>query len=140
MNSAHEGEDGLVARAVSGSLDIGPAAEPNRLTVRLPPDPRQLSGLRKRLDGFLRARHVGEADRFDLIVAGSEAAANAMEYPVAPKQPVITVEVTITADVAEVTVRDTGRWRPAPEAGPRGRGADARGRGHRRVSGRRGRR
>ncbi|GIF10406.1 SpoIIE family protein phosphatase [Actinoplanes teichomyceticus] len=89
--------------------------------MRLPADPARLSVLRQRLADFLEAYAVPETDVFDLTVAVSEAVANAIEHPIDPAEPVITVEASI-ADAVVVTVRDTGRWRPASDAGFRGRG------------------
>ncbi|WP_460808484.1 ATP-binding protein [Micromonospora zhanjiangensis] len=97
-------------------------AEPNRFAVRLPAEPTRLSVLRRRLDDFLVANRVGEADRFDLTVAVSEAAANAIEHPVAPTGPTIVVEASIDDGVVTATIRDSGQWREATEAGFRGRG------------------
>ncbi|MEV6347198.1 SpoIIE family protein phosphatase [Actinoplanes sp. NPDC051851] len=96
--------------------------EPREFTMRLPAEPGKLSVLRKRLEDFLAAHRVPEADVFDLIVAVSEAAANAIEHPVDPAEPVITVAGRLTGDAVVVTVRDTGSWRPATDAGFRGRG------------------
>ncbi|WP_433231777.1 SpoIIE family protein phosphatase [Micromonospora sp. CA-248260] len=98
------------------------AAELNRFTLRLPADPTRLSVLRKRLEDFLVAHGVGENDLFDLIVAVSEAAANAIEHPVAPVEPTIGVEVSIVDHTVVATVRDSGRWRESTGAGFRGRG------------------
>ncbi|MEV6812204.1 SpoIIE family protein phosphatase, partial [Micromonospora sp. NPDC051296] len=98
------------------------AAELNRFALRLPADPTRLSVLRKRLEDFLVAHGVGETDLFDLTVAVSEAAANAIEHPVDPAEPTIGVEVTVEDRVVVATVRDTGRWREATGSGFRGRG------------------
>jgi anti-sigma regulatory factor (Ser/Thr protein kinase) len=98
------------------------AAELNRFALRLPADPTRLSVLRKRLEAFLVAHAVGETDLFDLTVAVSEAAANAIEHPVDPVDPTITVEVTIEDRTVVATVRDTGRWRESTGTGFRGRG------------------
>ncbi|WP_431921257.1 SpoIIE family protein phosphatase [Micromonospora wenchangensis] len=98
------------------------AAELNRFALRLPADPTRLSVLRKRLEDFLVAHSVGENDLFDLIVAVSEAAANAIEHPVAPVEPTIGVEVSIVDRTVVATVRDSGRWRESTGAGFRGRG------------------
>ncbi|MBM7075791.1 SpoIIE family protein phosphatase [Micromonospora humida] len=98
------------------------AAELNRFALRLPADPTRLSVLRKRLEDFLVAHSVGENDLFDLIVAVSEAAANAIEHPVAPVEPTIVVEVSIVDRTVVATVRDSGRWRESTGAGFRGRG------------------
>jgi DNA-binding response OmpR family regulator/anti-sigma regulatory factor (Ser/Thr protein kinase) len=98
------------------------ATEPHEFVLRLPADPTRLSVLRRRLEDFLTGNGVPEADVFDLTVAVSEAAANAIEHPVDPVEALITVEASIEDDVVLVTVRDTGRWRPATEGGFRGRG------------------
>ncbi|MEH0981216.1 SpoIIE family protein phosphatase [Micromonospora sp. CPCC 205556] len=98
------------------------AAEMDRFALRLPADPTRLSVLRKRLEDFLVAHGVGETDLFDLTVAISEAAANAIEHPVTPTDPTITVEVTIEDRTVVATVRDSGQWRESTGAGFRGRG------------------
>ncbi|SCE64091.1 SpoIIE family protein phosphatase [Micromonospora mirobrigensis] len=98
------------------------AAELNRFALRLPADPTRLSVLRKRLEDFLTAHHVGETDLFDLTVAVSEAAANAIEHPVEPVEPTIDVEVTISDRTVVATITDSGRWRESTGAGFRGRG------------------
>ena len=58
-----------------------------------------------------------ENDIFDLTVAVSEAAANAIEHPVEPAEPVITVEVSLDDDAVVATVRDTGQL-AAGDRGP----------------------
>ncbi|MEV0809507.1 SpoIIE family protein phosphatase [Micromonospora sp. NPDC050200] len=98
------------------------AAELNRFALRLPADPTRLGVLRKRLEDFLVAHRVGETDLFDLTVAVSEAAANAIEHPVAPTDATISVEVTISDRTVVATVRDSGRWRESTGEGFRGRG------------------
>jgi anti-sigma regulatory factor (Ser/Thr protein kinase) len=98
------------------------ATEPREFVLRLPADPTRLSVLRHRLDDFLTGHRVPEADAFDLTVAVSEAAANAIEHPVDPLEALITVEASIDDDAVLVTVRDTGTWRPVTEGGFRGRG------------------
>ncbi|MFG1778396.1 SpoIIE family protein phosphatase [Micromonospora sp. NPDC049048] len=98
------------------------AAELDRFALRLPADPTRLSVLRKRLEDFLVAHRVTETDLFDLTVAVSEAAANAIEHPVDPREPTISVEVTISERTVVATVRDSGRWRESTGSGFRGRG------------------
>ncbi|MEU2611528.1 SpoIIE family protein phosphatase [Micromonospora sp. NPDC007271] len=98
------------------------AAEANRFALRLAADPARLSVLRKRLEDFLVAHRVGEHDLFDLTVAISEAAANAIEHPVDPIEPVIDVTVTIEDRTVTATVRDRGRWRQSTGSSFRGRG------------------
>jgi anti-sigma regulatory factor (Ser/Thr protein kinase) len=78
--------------------------------------------LRRRLQDFLVSNGVPETDVFDLTVAVSEAAANAIEHPVDPADASITVEASLDDEAVVVTVRDTGHWRPSSSAGFRGRG------------------
>jgi signal transduction histidine kinase/DNA-binding response OmpR family regulator len=96
--------------------------EPREFILRLPADPTKLSVLRRRLDDFLAAHEVPENDVFDLTVAVSEAVANAIEHPIDPREPVVTVEACLEDDAVTITVRDTGSWRPSTSAGFRGRG------------------
>jgi anti-sigma regulatory factor (Ser/Thr protein kinase) len=98
------------------------ATEPREFVLQLPADPTLLSVLRRRLEDFLTAHGVSDNDKFDLSVAVSEAAANAIEHPVDPAEPVITIEASIDGRVVTVTVTDTGRWKPTDSAGFRGRG------------------
>jgi anti-sigma regulatory factor (Ser/Thr protein kinase) len=98
------------------------ATEPQEFVLQLPADPTRLSVLRRRLEDFLTAHGVPDADVFDLTVAVSEAAANAIEHPIDPAEPVITIEASMTEDAVVISVQDTGSWRPATSAGYRGRG------------------
>jgi signal transduction histidine kinase/CheY-like chemotaxis protein len=98
------------------------ATEPRAFVLRLPAEATRLTVLRRRLEDFLMAHAVAENDIFDLIVAVSEAAANAVEHPLEPAEPFIVVEVALDDDAVVATVRDTGRWRPETAAGFRGRG------------------
>jgi len=98
------------------------ATRPREFLLRLPADPGKLAVLRRRLEDFLTANDVPEDDVFDLTIAVSEAAANAIEHPIDPAEPTITIEVTLEAEAVLATVHDTGTWRPVGEAGYRGRG------------------
>jgi signal transduction histidine kinase/DNA-binding response OmpR family regulator len=120
--------DNLLAKAARQTrrddiaLLVLQATEPREFVLRLPADPTRLSVLRRRLDDFLTAHGVPDNDIFDLTVAVSEAAANAIEHPMEPTEPVITIEVSLDDDAVLATVRDTGSWRPTTGAGFRGRG------------------
>ncbi|MCY1145219.1 SpoIIE family protein phosphatase [Actinoplanes sp. Pm04-4] len=98
------------------------ATEPREFVLRLPAEPTRLTVLRRRLDDFLTGNEVPEEDAFDLTVAVSEAAANAIEHPLDPAEASITVEAAVTDDSVVVTVRDTGHWKPSESGGFRGRG------------------
>ncbi|WP_245736539.1 SpoIIE family protein phosphatase [Micromonospora pattaloongensis] len=122
----------LVDRMVSGIADQRrrddvavlalEATHLDRFTLRLPADPTKLAVLRRRLEDFLVAHKADEAALFDLTVAVSEAVANAIEHPVDPTEPMISIEVGISDGAVVVRVRDTGQWRAASEGGFRGRG------------------
>jgi signal transduction histidine kinase/DNA-binding response OmpR family regulator len=120
--------DALVAKAARRSRrdDIAllalQATEPREFVLRVPAEPTRLSVLRRRLQDFLVSNGVPETDVFDLTVAVSEAAANAIEHPVDPAEASITVEASLDDEAVVVTVRDTGHWRPSSSAGFRGRG------------------
>jgi signal transduction histidine kinase/DNA-binding response OmpR family regulator len=98
------------------------STEPREFVLRVPAEPTRLSVLRRRLQDFLVSNGVPETDVFDLTVAVSEAAANAIEHPVDPADASITVEASVDDEAVVVTVRDTGHWRPSSSAGFRGRG------------------
>jgi anti-sigma regulatory factor (Ser/Thr protein kinase) len=114
MGSAFR-EGAIVQRAASGL----PAP---RFDRRLPADADRLGPFRHDLESFLFAHGVPESDVFDLIVAASEAAANAMEHPVHPTEPFVSVTAEIAGGVVTVTVRDTGQWRQQTRSPFRGRG------------------
>lgn len=98
------------------------ATEIDRFGLVLPADPTKLSVLRRRLEAFLVAHDVPEDERFDLVVAVSEAAANAIEHPVAPTESKIAVRAEIHGPEIVAVVRDSGQWRDAVGTGMRGRG------------------
>jgi signal transduction histidine kinase/DNA-binding response OmpR family regulator/anti-sigma regulatory factor (Ser/Thr protein kinase) len=120
--------DALLAKAARQTrrddiaLLVLEATAAREFVLQLPAEAPRLSVLRRRLEDFLTAHGVSDNDVFDLTVAVSEAAANAIEHPIAPAEPIITVEAWLDDDAVTVIVRDTGNWRPATAAGFRGRG------------------
>jgi PAS domain S-box-containing protein len=102
---------------------------PEPLAVHLPAaQPADLAAVRARLRTWLPAAGIAARDGNDILIAVGEAAANAIEHAPAGRpggrEP---VQVTITARVAhpvvEVTVTDTGTWRPPhDDPGTRGHG------------------
>jgi anti-sigma regulatory factor (Ser/Thr protein kinase) len=103
-----------------------------RFTLTLPADPTRLTVLRRRMESFLTAHRVPDDDIFDLTVAVSEAAANAIEHPVEPTAATISVEVrvedgaveggVVAGGVVVARVRNSGRWQSSPSDRHRGRG------------------
>ena len=58
---------------------------------------------------------MSERDRFDVLLAASEAFANAVEHPQLPAAAVVDVEAAIDAGELELTIRDYGAWRDDKE-------------------------
>jgi anti-sigma regulatory factor (Ser/Thr protein kinase) len=93
---------------------------PAPLTVQLPADdPSCLTVLRARLRQWLSAASIGGPQATDIMIAAGEAAANAFEHATggrpADAEP---VQVTLTAHathaMVQLTIADTGSWRPPP--------------------------
>jgi len=83
------------------------------LSVRLRARPASAHLLRRELRSWLEIQGVAEAEIFDIVLASSEAFANAVEHPLRPAASVIDVEAEVTAHVLRLTVRDYGDWRNA---------------------------
>lgn len=69
--------------------------------------------LRRKLQGWLTERGVTEREQFDVLLAASEAFANAVEHPQLPAAAIVDVEAAIVGDELELTIRDYGAWRDA---------------------------
>jgi serine/threonine-protein kinase RsbW len=91
------------------------------------------SVVRDRVRTWLRANHWAPANMDDLVLAVNEAVSNSIEhgYQVGPDDPPGQDTVAVTATIrraadgsrhVEVTVRDTGVWRPPDEGGHSTRG------------------
>jgi anti-sigma regulatory factor (Ser/Thr protein kinase) len=92
------------------------------LSLRLPAEPGVLSSLRRTLRQWLEGLGAEEEDVYDVLVAVTEAAANAVEHAYGPVDATFSIEARALSDQEmEVVVRDSGRWRP-PRGHNRGRG------------------
>jgi anti-sigma regulatory factor (Ser/Thr protein kinase) len=80
------------------------------LTLRLPAKPHALAVLRARVRDFLQDAGVSEDAARELLVALGEAAANAIQHPIAPTAPFIDIELRTSAEEVVATVRDFGQW------------------------------
>jgi GAF domain-containing protein/anti-sigma regulatory factor (Ser/Thr protein kinase) len=111
------GQDDVAALAVR----LTPLSA-DRLALRLRAEPHVLSPLRRTLRQWLEALGGGEGEVYDVLVAVTEAAANAIEHAYGPADESFDVEAEAGpgGDVT-VVVRDHGRWRP-PRGHNRGRG------------------
>jgi PAS domain S-box-containing protein len=85
--------------------------------------PEELRPLREALQLWLAAMGVLEPDSFEVLLATSEAAANAIEHGHrSDGRAGIVVELDLSGDVLRTTVRDAGRWREPVPTLDRGRG------------------
>ncbi|HLH15315.1 MAG TPA: ATP-binding protein, partial [Solirubrobacteraceae bacterium] len=108
-------EDDIALLAVE-SLPLGPS-----LQLTLDAQPGVLAGLRSTLGRWLASEGVAENELFDITLATSEAAANAVEHAYRAEQATFLVSCEHEAHSVRVAVRDRGRWRDARSYG-RGRG------------------
>jgi anti-sigma regulatory factor (Ser/Thr protein kinase) len=106
-------EDDIALVAIE-SLAIGPLLE-----LTLDARPSVLCGLRRTLGRWLTAEGVPDGDVFDITLAASEAASNAIEHAYGGWENQFSVRAVLEAERITVTVTDTGRWRVSK---PRGRG------------------
>jgi anti-sigma regulatory factor (Ser/Thr protein kinase) len=111
------GEDDVAALAIR----LTPIPR-DRLALRLPAEPPVLSSLRRTLRQWLGIHGATEMETYDVLVAVTEAAANAIEHAYGPVDATFDVEAEMTGErEVAVSVRDEGRWRP-PRGHNRGRG------------------
>lgn len=102
-------------------LAIESVALGSHLELTLEAAPSALVGLRRTLGRWLVRHGVPAETRFDVTVAVSEAAGNAIEHAYGHRDAVFTVECDHSQEEVRVTVRDTGRWRESTRS-DRGRG------------------
>lgn len=108
-------EDDVALLAIE-SVPLG-----SHLELTLEAAPSVLVGLRRMLGRWLVRHGVQPQARFDVTVAVSEAAANAIEHAYGLRDAVFTIECEYSEAEVRVTVRDTGRWRESTRS-DRGRG------------------
>jgi anti-sigma regulatory factor (Ser/Thr protein kinase) len=110
------GQDDVAALAVR----LVPLSS-DRLALRLPAEPPVLAPLRRTLRQWLEVLGGAEAEVYDVLVAVTEAAANAIEHAYGPADETFDVEASAVDEEVTIVVRDQGRWRP-PRGHNRGRG------------------
>lgn len=101
-----------------------PVAPLEPLVLALPTSRASVRRVRLRVQGWLAGLDIDPDDRYNFVVAVAEVLANAVEHPVDPDVPVVTLraEVRPGADEVVVTVSDRGRWRDVAPPFERGRG------------------
>jgi anti-sigma regulatory factor (Ser/Thr protein kinase) len=78
--------------------------------------------MRLQLRPFLDTTGLPGHDLDDLVLAASEAAANAVEHARLSDRPYFDVLTEVGEDRAGILIQDHGRWRPPSGGGDRGRG------------------
>jgi anti-sigma regulatory factor (Ser/Thr protein kinase) len=115
------GEDGAGDDVAVLALRADPTPS-GTLRLELPADPTVLAALRQSLRAWLEEAGAGADDAYDVLVATTEAAANAVEHAYGPVDATFEVETRVNGDgKVEIFVRDSGSWRP-PRGQNRGRG------------------
>lgn len=113
------GEDDVAAIAIT----VLPALT-EQLTLRVPALPSSLVVLRRHLRRRFEELGLAEEQVFDLVLATSEAAANAIEHAADPAARSIIVSVSAVEGRVVVAIRDFGRWKEAAPEEDRGRGLE----------------
>ncbi len=110
------GPEDDIALIAMQTLPLGP-----QLELRLPANPEVLSTMRRQLGRWLKENGVDDQVAFDIVLACSEASANATEHAYPPRQGHFHVHAIRDGDQVVVRVSDDGTWRPERERN-RGRG------------------
>jgi serine phosphatase RsbU (regulator of sigma subunit)/anti-sigma regulatory factor (Ser/Thr protein kinase) len=105
--------------AILAARHLAMASTPLRLEVAA--QATMLAPMRRTLGRWLKAVGAGEDESFEIIVACSEASANAIEHAYGPGKASFTIDLSFEGGSVVVVVRDHGRWRP-PRGENRGRG------------------
>jgi anti-sigma regulatory factor (Ser/Thr protein kinase) len=92
-----------------------------RFELRIPADPSRLRSVRRSVTRWLAAGGVDPEAIADIVLACSEACANAIEHAYGPGDGVVEIEGLLRGRDVRLQVRDVGRWRE-PRDGDRGRG------------------
>ena len=108
-------EDDVALLAIE-SLPLG-----RRIELTLDAHASVLAGLRRTLARWLSGVGVGDDDMFNIALAASEAAANAVEHAYGAHDATFTVTCERDGGSVSVAVEDSGRWRDSRPYG-RGRG------------------
>jgi anti-sigma regulatory factor (Ser/Thr protein kinase) len=101
-------------------LRLEQLAQPT-LQLEVPAEPEALAPLRRALARFLEQAGLPPPEVFEITVAASEAAANAVEHAYGPADATFSLETSLDGPEVTVVVRDRGSWRERSASG-RGRG------------------
>jgi PAS domain S-box-containing protein len=89
--------------------------------LRVPAEPHVLGPLRHTVRRWLREIDVSARVGYEILVACGEACANAIQHPYGAGEGFLEIDVDLVDGAVEITVRDSGSWRPlSPTGGGRG--------------------
>jgi anti-sigma regulatory factor (Ser/Thr protein kinase) len=80
------------------------------LQLRLQARPEFAALLREEVRKWLRDGGASKREAFEVLLAVTEAFANAVEHPEEPRSHLVDVEGTITEQAVTVSIRDYGKW------------------------------
>jgi serine phosphatase RsbU (regulator of sigma subunit)/anti-sigma regulatory factor (Ser/Thr protein kinase) len=103
-------------------LALRVVSSPPRLRLRFPAKPEVLAQLRRNLRSYLTRLGVSDEEIYEITVACSEAAANAIEHAQNPTEDAFEVDAGVEEGQLAIVVRDFGDWRPPAPQSKRGRG------------------
>jgi serine phosphatase RsbU (regulator of sigma subunit)/anti-sigma regulatory factor (Ser/Thr protein kinase)/putative methionine-R-sulfoxide reductase with GAF domain len=98
-----------------------PGAPDDALSLELAAEPGSLAVMRRALRSWLAARGLDPDESYEIVVATTEAAANAVEHAYGPVSATFRVDAHFEDGEVRIRVADSGRWRP-PRGANRGRG------------------
>ncbi|MFL5797886.1 MAG: SpoIIE family protein phosphatase [Actinomycetota bacterium] len=102
-------------------LALRPVPMDATLRMRVPAEPHVLAPLRHTVRRWLREVSAPAAAEHEILVACGEACANVIQHAYGAREGVLDVELALVDGAVEMTVRDTGGWRP-PSGDEGGRG------------------
>jgi PAS domain S-box-containing protein len=89
--------------------------------LRMPAEPHVLAPLRHTIRRWLREIDASDRDSYEILVACGEACANAIQHPYGAREGFLDVDLAVIDGEVEITVTDSGNWRP-PSSADGGRG------------------
>jgi integral membrane sensor domain MASE1/anti-sigma regulatory factor (Ser/Thr protein kinase) len=92
-----------------------------RLRLRIPADPSKLVSMRRDVTRWLTGHDAPAEVAADIVLATSEACANAIEHAYGPGEGAVDLDAVVEDGLVTVVVTDAGRWREA-RSRDRGRG------------------
>jgi PAS domain S-box-containing protein len=96
---------------------------PARFTETAVAEPAQVRVLRHKFADWLKAAGAGGQAHAELCIAVGEALTNCAEHAYAGTKPqLMTIEASHNSNRVQITIRDSGRWRPPSDDPARGQG------------------